>query len=96
MVVLVSFVLQLVARVPLPLTVARRLHLQMSPINRWMLRGRRGSGVVKDIKGLGMLQHLRDSRLLPYRLGCNCLYDHPALKHLLAGRESGQVLNRSN
>ncbi|CAN0328823.1 unnamed protein product, partial [Ectocarpus sp. 12 AP-2014] len=63
---------------------------EMSPISGWMWRGRKGSGVVKGVKGLGMLQHLRDSRLIPYRLGCNCLYDHPALKHLLAGRENGQ------
>ncbi|CAM9179641.1 unnamed protein product, partial [Ectocarpus fasciculatus] len=63
---------------------------EISPINGWMWRGRKGSGVVKSIEGLGMLQHLRDSRLIPHRLGCNCLYDHPALKHLLAGRENGQ------
>lgn len=92
---LLLFSFAAVARVSLPLTMARRLHVQMSPISGWMWRGRKGSGVVNGVKGLGMLQHLRDSRLIPYRLGCNCLYDHPALKHLLTGRESGQVLNLS-
>lgn len=60
---------------------------QASPLNGWTWRGRKESGVVKSIQGLGMLQHLRDSRLVPYRLGCNCLYEHPGLKHLLVGRQ---------
>lgn len=63
---------------------------QMSPTEGWGWRGRKGSGVVKGVQGLGMLQHLRDSRLIPYRLGCNCLYEHPGLKHLLNGRQSRQ------
>ncbi len=39
-----------------------------------------------------MLQHLRDSRLIPYRLGCDCLYEHPGLRHLLVGQEGRQVM----
>eukprot|EP00752_Nemacystus_decipiens_P004042 g3701.t1 len=64
---------------------------QKSPLNGWTWRGRKGSGIVKCIQGLGMLQHLRDSRLLPYRLGCNCLYEHPGLKHLLVGQQGSNA-----
>lgn len=62
-----------------------RLIQQMSPLKR-VWRGRKSSGIVEGVQGLGMLQHLRDSRLIPYRLGCNCLYEHPGLKRLLTGR----------
>lgn len=48
---------------------------------------------MKGIQGLGMLQHLRDSRLIPYRTGCNCLYEHPGLKHLLVGRQGRYAID---
>jgi len=74
-------------------TAANFVHaLQMSPLEGWEWRGRTGSGVVKRVEGLGMLQHLRDSRLIPYRLGCNCLYEHPGLRHLLVGQEGRHVI----
>ncbi|CAM9482483.1 unnamed protein product [Scytosiphon promiscuus] len=60
---------------------------ETSPLEGWVFRGRKWSGVVKTVKDLGMLQHLRDSRLIPYRLGCNCLYKHPGLARLLVGRQ---------
>lgn len=69
---------------------------QVSPLNGCMWRGRKGSGVVNCVEGLGMLQHLRDSRLIPYRFGCNCLYKHPGLKHLLDGRHSRQEMGFSS
>lgn len=47
--------------------------------------------MVETTKEFGMLQHIRDSRLIPYRLGCDCLYDHPALKYLLVGRQHRRV-----
>ena len=53
---------------------------QNTLMSKW--RGRRRHGVVTGIKDLGIVRQIRDSRLIPFRLGCDCLYDHPVLSHL--------------
>lgn len=53
---------------------------QVSLVNLW--HGRQPGGIVLNVNHLGMLRQLRESRLVPFRLGCNCLYDHPAFAHL--------------